>query len=170
MTDVLAPPTYSLPVTRPRAATASRYARETEIGRKRRARKMARVLAETHPDAHCELDFTNPLELAVATPPLTGSRPRRQAFGKPGRDDLGEERLPVLGRHPFAGLRSGNRGAEEERLLDRGMFTGATGRRAARRTGRKRGDGDHRDERDGSCERRDETGGATGRDEHGGEA
>lgn len=28
---------------------------------------MSRVLTETHPDAHCELDFTNPLELAVAT-------------------------------------------------------------------------------------------------------
>jgi endonuclease-3 len=28
---------------------------------------MHRALAETHPDAHCELDFTNPLELAVAT-------------------------------------------------------------------------------------------------------
>jgi endonuclease-3 len=28
---------------------------------------MAKVLAETHPDAHCELDFTTPLELAVAT-------------------------------------------------------------------------------------------------------
>ncbi len=28
---------------------------------------MARLLAETHPDAHCELDFTNPLELTVAT-------------------------------------------------------------------------------------------------------
>jgi endonuclease-3 len=28
---------------------------------------MARVLAETHPDAHCELDFRNPLELTVAT-------------------------------------------------------------------------------------------------------
>ncbi|WP_433732374.1 endonuclease III [Actinoplanes sp. CA-051413] len=28
---------------------------------------MARLLAETHPDAHCELDFSNPLELAVAT-------------------------------------------------------------------------------------------------------
>lgn len=40
---------------------------ETDLGRKRRARRMARVLAETHPDAHCELDFTNPLELAVAT-------------------------------------------------------------------------------------------------------
>ena len=28
---------------------------------------MARQLAVTHPDAHCELDFGNPLELAVAT-------------------------------------------------------------------------------------------------------
>ncbi len=44
-----------------------RFAGETPIGRKRRARKMARVLADTHPDAHCELDFTTPLELAVAT-------------------------------------------------------------------------------------------------------
>ncbi|WP_201753024.1 endonuclease III [Micromonospora rubida] len=42
-------------------------ATETELGRTRRARKIGRVLAETHPDAHCELDHTNPLELAVAT-------------------------------------------------------------------------------------------------------
>ena len=28
---------------------------------------MTRSLAEAYPDAHCELDFTNPLELAVAT-------------------------------------------------------------------------------------------------------
>jgi endonuclease-3 len=28
---------------------------------------MARMLAEAHPDAHCELDFRTPLELAVAT-------------------------------------------------------------------------------------------------------
>jgi endonuclease-3 len=28
---------------------------------------MARELAETHPDAHCELDFSTPLQLAVAT-------------------------------------------------------------------------------------------------------
>ncbi|MEV6971484.1 endonuclease III [Hamadaea sp. NPDC051192] len=40
---------------------------ETDLGRKRRARKMARELAVIHPDAHCELDFTTPLELAVAT-------------------------------------------------------------------------------------------------------
>jgi endonuclease-3 len=40
---------------------------ETALGLKRRARRMARALAEIHPDAHCELNHTNPLELAVAT-------------------------------------------------------------------------------------------------------
>lgn len=49
------------------ARSAKRFAAETPIGRKRRARRMARELTEIHPDAHCELDFTNPLELAVAT-------------------------------------------------------------------------------------------------------
>jgi endonuclease-3 len=58
--------TYSLPVTLV-ARSIKRFAGETPIGRKRRARKMARILAETHPDAHIELDFTTPLELAVAT-------------------------------------------------------------------------------------------------------
>ena len=33
----------------------------------RRARRTSRELAVLHPDAHCELDFTSPLELAVAT-------------------------------------------------------------------------------------------------------
>jgi endonuclease-3 len=33
----------------------------------RRARRIARELAVLHPDAHCELDFSTPLELAVAT-------------------------------------------------------------------------------------------------------
>ncbi|MEV4805022.1 endonuclease III [Nonomuraea sp. NPDC049421] len=40
---------------------------ETQLALVRRARKMNRILAETYPDAHCELDFTNPLELLVAT-------------------------------------------------------------------------------------------------------
>ncbi len=40
---------------------------ETDLGRTRRARRIGRVLADTHPDAHCELDHSNPLELAVAT-------------------------------------------------------------------------------------------------------
>lgn len=46
---------------------AGRLMPETPLARKRRARRMARELAETHPDAHCELNFSNPLELAVAT-------------------------------------------------------------------------------------------------------
>ena len=33
----------------------------------RRARKMNRVLADTYPDAHCELDFETPFELLVVT-------------------------------------------------------------------------------------------------------
>ena len=40
---------------------------ETPLARTRRARRIARVLAETYPDARCELDFTTPLELLVAT-------------------------------------------------------------------------------------------------------
>ena len=39
----------------------------TPTARVRRARRIARELARLHPDAHCELDFTTPLELAVAT-------------------------------------------------------------------------------------------------------
>lgn len=33
----------------------------------RRARRTYRLLGDIHPDAHCELDFTTPLELLVAT-------------------------------------------------------------------------------------------------------
>ncbi|MEV1170022.1 endonuclease III [Nonomuraea sp. NPDC049784] len=40
---------------------------ETQLALVRRARKMNRILAETYPEAHCELDFGNPLELLVAT-------------------------------------------------------------------------------------------------------
>jgi len=40
---------------------------ETPLARTRRARAISRELGRIYPDAHCELDFTNPLELAVAT-------------------------------------------------------------------------------------------------------
>src|SRR5690606_26671810 len=40
---------------------------EPRLGLVRRARRMNRMLARAFPDAHCELDFGNPLELAVAT-------------------------------------------------------------------------------------------------------
>ncbi len=40
---------------------------ETQAARVRRARKIDRELAELYPQARCELDFTDPLELLVAT-------------------------------------------------------------------------------------------------------
>ncbi|GAA2518719.1 endonuclease III [Pilimelia columellifera subsp. columellifera] len=40
---------------------------ETPLGRKRRARRIARALEQAHPDAHCELDHADALQLAVAT-------------------------------------------------------------------------------------------------------
>jgi endonuclease-3 len=40
---------------------------ETPLARTRRARTINRELGRIYPDAHCELDFTSPLELAVAT-------------------------------------------------------------------------------------------------------
>lgn len=40
---------------------------ETRTALIRRARRMNRIMAREFPDAHCELDFTTPLQLAVAT-------------------------------------------------------------------------------------------------------
>jgi endonuclease-3 len=48
-------------------STARRIAEETQLGRTRRARRINKELQQRFPDAHCELDFANPLELAVAT-------------------------------------------------------------------------------------------------------
>src|SRR5271169_7149294 len=49
------------------AAVASRWSSETRLGLVRRARRMNRKLAQAFPHVYCELDFTTPLELAVAT-------------------------------------------------------------------------------------------------------
>lgn len=49
-----------------RSARAARPP-ETHLGLVRRARRINRTLAQRYPDAHCELDFTTPLELLVAT-------------------------------------------------------------------------------------------------------
>ena len=40
---------------------------ESPLALKRRARRINQELAAIYPDAHCELDFSTPLELAVAT-------------------------------------------------------------------------------------------------------
>jgi endonuclease III len=54
--------------TRNAARLAKRVAEgEPPLGRARRVGRMLRTLAATHSDAHCELDFSTPLELAVAT-------------------------------------------------------------------------------------------------------
>ena len=46
---------------------AARFDAETRTGLVRRARRMNRTLAQAFPHVYCELDFTNPLELTVAT-------------------------------------------------------------------------------------------------------
>jgi endonuclease III len=48
-------------------AVAAKSRAETPLALTRRARRINRELGELYPDAHCELDFTSPLELAVAT-------------------------------------------------------------------------------------------------------
>ncbi len=58
--------------TYPCAVTTSEPADGTPTGESRlalvrRARRINRELAATYPEAHCELDFRSPLELAVAT-------------------------------------------------------------------------------------------------------
>jgi endonuclease III len=46
---------------------AAKFDKETHTGLVRRARRMNRMLAQAFPNVYCELDFTNPLELTVAT-------------------------------------------------------------------------------------------------------
>jgi endonuclease-3 len=41
--------------------------RETAAAKKERTQKICAALQRTYPDAHCELNFSNPLELLVAT-------------------------------------------------------------------------------------------------------
>ena len=49
------------------APGSNKWDSETRLGLVRRARRMNRTLAVAFPHVYCELDFTNPLELAVAT-------------------------------------------------------------------------------------------------------
>ncbi len=50
-----------------RGASSRKWDAETRLGLVRRARRMNRTLAQAFPHVYCELDFTNPLELTVAT-------------------------------------------------------------------------------------------------------
>ncbi|UYP19331.1 endonuclease III [Rhodococcus sp. Z13] len=66
MVQVRATPSESLQ-TAPRRASGKARGPESRLALVRRARRMNRRLAEAFPHVYCELDFTNPLELAVAT-------------------------------------------------------------------------------------------------------
>lgn len=87
-----------VPAPRP-ASTATR----PDTALVRRARKVDRVLAETYPDARCELDFANAFELLVVTvlsaqttdrrvnavrPTLFAAYPDARAMASAPRDDL----------------------------------------------------------------------------------
>jgi endonuclease-3 len=52
---------------KPSKAKPSKWEAETHLGLIRRARRMNRGLATAFPHVYCELDFTNALELTVAT-------------------------------------------------------------------------------------------------------
>jgi endonuclease III len=63
------PPQYAdlVTVTKGNAAADRKWDAETHLGLVRRARRMNRTLSQAFPHVYCELDFTNPLELTVAT-------------------------------------------------------------------------------------------------------
>ncbi len=78
-------------------------AQPSRLALTRRARRTARELAVLHPDAHCALDFTTALELAVATilsaqctdarvnevtPALFARYPTAAAYASADRDEL----------------------------------------------------------------------------------
>jgi endonuclease III len=46
---------------------ARKWQNETHLGLVRRARQIDRILADTYPEAHCELNFENPFQLLIAT-------------------------------------------------------------------------------------------------------
>lgn len=90
--------------------TTRRWNTETHLARVRRARRINRVLALRYPDAHCELDFTTPLELLVATvlsaqttdvrvnqvtPELFSRYPDAAAYAAANREDLQDVLRPT---------------------------------------------------------------------------
>jgi endonuclease-3 len=90
---------------------------ETPLARTRRARRIAKVLAETYPDAHCELDFTTPLELLVATILSAQSTDARVNMVSP----------KVFARYPTAAdYAAADRAELEELIRSTGFFRAKT--------------------------------------------
>ncbi|TXJ06674.1 MAG: endonuclease III [Aeromicrobium sp.] len=83
----------------------------------RRARKINRVLAETYPDARCELDFDDPFQLLVATVLSAQSTDRRVNSIRPA----------LFGQWPDAtAMAEANRTELEEIIRPTGFFRAKT--------------------------------------------
>src|SRR3954471_1081611 len=90
---------------------------ESRLALVRRARRMNRELAVLYPDAHCELDFTNPLELVVATILSAQSTDKRVNMVTPA----------LFATHRTAADYAGADRAEMERLIaSTGFFRSKT--------------------------------------------
>ncbi len=83
----------------------------------RRARKINRVLAETYPDARCELDFDDPFQLLVATVLSAQTTDRRVNAATPA----------LFAAYPDAfALAAAERAAVEELIRPLGFFRAKT--------------------------------------------
>ena len=90
---------------------------ETRTALVRRARAIDRTLAQTYPQARCELDFTSPLELLVATILSAQSTDRRVNAVTPA----------VFARYPdAAGYAAADRAELEELIHPTGFFRAKT--------------------------------------------
>ncbi len=98
-------------------AEAVAEAGETPLALVRRARAINRILGETYPDAHCELDFTTPLQLLVATILSAQSTDRRVNTVTP----------ELFRRYPdAAALAEADRADLEELIKPTGFFRAKT--------------------------------------------
>jgi endonuclease-3 len=90
---------------------------ESALARTRRARRIDRLLAVRYPDARCELDFTTPLELLVAT-----------VLSAQTTDVLVNSVTPVLfDRYPDAAAYAGaDRAQLEDLIRSTGFFRAKT--------------------------------------------
>ncbi len=80
---------------------------ESRLALVRRARRIDRELAATHPDARCELDFRTPLELLIATVLSAQTTDKRVNLTTPA----------LFARYPDAAAYAGADRAELEELL-----------------------------------------------------
>lgn len=90
---------------------------ETRLALVRRARAINRELGELYPEAHCELDHANPMQLLVATVLSAQSTDRRVNTVTPA----------VFQRYPdAASLAAADRAAVEELIKPTGFFRAKT--------------------------------------------